>query len=355
MRKLLVFFIAIVAGLTTVAAQGSPEIKFKEMAHDFGTFPEENGKASCTFEFTNTGQGDLIIQNVKASCGCTTPNWTKTPIKPGENGVVEATYNASGRPGAFNKTITVTSNAGEQRLTIKGEVTPKALKIEDQFPFDMNGLRVKNQNVYMNNVEYPSSKTERIEVINNTQETIPLSFKGVPSYLTVKASPATLKANEKGTIDITLDSKAAKEWGSVNPEFIVVVNGKPVDDKKITVLASIVENFSSMTAEQKANAPILNVVPTVNVGEIKVQSKQTVKFTIENAGKSDLLIHKVSSDNNTITVTAPKTVKAGKKDDVKLQINSVNMKLGKFTSHVTLITNDPNKGVISVQIEGEVK
>ena len=357
MKKLLVLFIAAVAGLTTVVAQNAPEIKFKELVHDFGTFPEETGKVSCVFEFTNTGKSDLILQNVKASCGCTTPDWTKTPVKPGEKGTVEATYNASGRPGAFSKTITVTTNAGEERLTIKGDVIPKAPKVEDQYPFDMNGLRLKSQNIYLNNVEYPTQKTERIEVINNTKDPINLSFKGVPSYLTVKASPASLKANEKGTIDVTFDSKAAKDWGAVNPEFSVVINGKFVDDKKfkITAFANIVENFSSMTAEQRANAPVLNIGNSTNIGDIKAKSKQTVKIPIVNDGKSDLLIHKATSDNKAITVVAPKTIKPGKKEEVKLEINSESMKPGKFMSYITLITNDPNKSSIPVAIEGEVK
>ena len=131
MKKLLVLFIAAVAGLTTVVAQNVPEITFKSSVHDFGVFPEETGKVSCTFEFTNTGQSDLIVQNVRASCGCTTPDWTKTPVKPGESGFVEATYNASGRPGAFSKTITVTTNGGEHVLTIKGEVIPKVQNNEN--------------------------------------------------------------------------------------------------------------------------------------------------------------------------------------------------------------------------------
>ena len=240
MKKLLVFFIAAMGGLTAVA---QPEAKFKDLTYDFGTFPEEKGKVSCSFEFTNTGKSDLIIQNVKASCGCTNPDWTKTPVKPGKKGFVEAVYNADGRPGAFNKTITVTSNAGEQVLTIKGEVIPKSTKVEDQFPFDMNGFRVKSQSVQMENVEYPSSKTERLEVINHTKEPVSIYFQGAPAYLTIKAMPATLKANERGTIDVTLNSQAVRESGNISPEFTVVVNGKPVDDKKfkITVLANIVK------------------------------------------------------------------------------------------------------------------
>ena len=357
MKKLSVLFIAAIAGLTTIVAQDAPKIEFKNLIHDFGTFPEESGKVSCTFEFTNTGNSDLVLQNVKASCGCTTPSWTKTPVKPGETGTVEATYNASGRPGAFSKTITVTSNGGEQRLTIKGSVTPKAPKVEDQYPFDMNGLRVKNQNVYFNNVEYPASKTERIEVANNTNDPITLSFKGNPSYLAVKAAPSTLNANEKGIIELTLDPKAAKDWGTVNSEFLIGINGKFTDEPKfkIATFANIVENFSSMTAEQRANAPVLTIASSTNIGSVKTKSKQTVKLPIANDGKSELLIRKAGSDNKAVTVVAPKAIKPGKKDDIKLEINSENMKPGKFTSYVTLVTNDPAKSTITVAVEGEVK
>jgi len=128
MKKLLILFTVIVAGMATLTAQvgaNTPGIKFSELVYDFGTFPEETGKVAYTFEFTNTGKSVLILQNVKASCGCTTPTWTKEPVAPGGMGVVEVIFDATGRAGAFNKTITVTTNAGEETLTIKGEVIPK--------------------------------------------------------------------------------------------------------------------------------------------------------------------------------------------------------------------------------------
>ena len=63
---------------------------------------------------------------MQASCGCTTPDWSKEPIAPGKKGFVKASYNPAGRPGNFNKSVTVTSNQGTQVLYIKGQVVPKA-------------------------------------------------------------------------------------------------------------------------------------------------------------------------------------------------------------------------------------
>jgi hypothetical protein len=99
------------------------KIIFKEEKHNFGEIPE--GPAVTTeFKFTNTGKEPLILSNVRASCGCTTPSWPKEPILPGKDGTIVVTYNTQGRPGNFTKTVTVTSNASEPNkvITINGEV-----------------------------------------------------------------------------------------------------------------------------------------------------------------------------------------------------------------------------------------
>lgn len=112
---------------------GTPETpaqtaKFKWEAnteHNFGKIPQDV-PATVTFMFENTGEQALIISNVKPSCGCTTPDYSKEPIKKGEKGFIKATYNAH-NGGVFEKTITVTANTEEQNivLRIKGEVLPK--------------------------------------------------------------------------------------------------------------------------------------------------------------------------------------------------------------------------------------
>ncbi len=100
-----------------------PVMEFDLEKHDFGEV-EEGPKIEYQFKFTNVGKEPLIISNVKASCGCTTPEWPKEPIMPGEESFIKAVYNTKGRPGPFNKSITITSNAHTptKRLFIKGAV-----------------------------------------------------------------------------------------------------------------------------------------------------------------------------------------------------------------------------------------
>lgn len=100
---------------TVVAPQpaanpNAAELKFKTEKHDFGTVPE-GPQAKFDFDFVNEGKEPLILSNVQASCGCTTPEWPKEPILPGKSAKITAIYNTQGRPGQFTKSITVTSNA----------------------------------------------------------------------------------------------------------------------------------------------------------------------------------------------------------------------------------------------------
>ena len=105
----------------------APVMTFEFETYDFGDV-NEGDDASVDFVFKNTGKEKLIITDVKASCGCTTPFWSKEPVMPGEQGKITAKYNTVGRPGQFNKTITITSNSNEEskRIFIKGNVIGNA-------------------------------------------------------------------------------------------------------------------------------------------------------------------------------------------------------------------------------------
>ena len=106
----------------------SSKIVFENSEHDFGEIQEKGGKVSYKFSFKNVGDEPLLILSVKPSCGCTTPNWSKNPIKPGEEGFIIAQYNPRGRPGVFRKSLNVVTNQSIQDkpnniyIYIKGNV-----------------------------------------------------------------------------------------------------------------------------------------------------------------------------------------------------------------------------------------
>ncbi|QNL49523.1 DUF1573 domain-containing protein [Olivibacter sp. SDN3] len=101
----------------------APIITFDRDTYDFSNI-KEGEKVTHTFEFTNEGKSPLIISDVQAGCGCTTPKFDKKPIKPGENGSIEVGFNSAGQKGVQHKIITVYSNAdpAQSMLHLKGEV-----------------------------------------------------------------------------------------------------------------------------------------------------------------------------------------------------------------------------------------
>jgi hypothetical protein len=104
-----------------------PEMAFKETEFDFGAI-KEGDIVEHTFLFTNNGEAPLIIQEARPSCGCTAPDWTKTPIPVGGQGFVKARFDSNGKTNLQNKTITVSANTWPKQtvLRFKAMVTPKA-------------------------------------------------------------------------------------------------------------------------------------------------------------------------------------------------------------------------------------
>ena len=119
-----IFCLLLVACAFSVAAQPSnpPEVlQLKQVEHDFGKIPQ--GKpVYYSFEIVNISDEPLVLQNVQASCGCTTPEWSKDPIAPGATAIIKVGYNAAAE-GAFEKPITITYKEGQTKvIKIKGTV-----------------------------------------------------------------------------------------------------------------------------------------------------------------------------------------------------------------------------------------
>lgn len=100
-----------------------PVLTFDTLVHDFGTILEGE-KVVCYFDYVNSGGGALVIQSIEASCGCTTPNWSKEPLPPGERNTLQIVFDATRRSGLQLKQVTVHSNADlpKVQLTIRANV-----------------------------------------------------------------------------------------------------------------------------------------------------------------------------------------------------------------------------------------
>lgn len=113
--------------LCAIPAYAAPkgDARFATTTIDMGTIAEKGGPKTATFTFTNIGDGNIIITNASAQCGCTRPEYSEAPIAPGKKGTIKVTYNPIGRPGSFNKAITLRLAGAKKSkiiLKIKGTV-----------------------------------------------------------------------------------------------------------------------------------------------------------------------------------------------------------------------------------------
>jgi hypothetical protein len=357
MKKILSFFVAAICVMSLQAQKKQAVMIFQITEHNFGTIKETDGSVTTNFSFVNKGNIPLVITNVVTSCGCTAPMWTREPVLPGMKGTVSATFNPANRPGHFEKEITVNSNNsdGEMLLRISGDVIPREKTIEELYPVQMDSLRLKTSIASFLSVYTNERKTQTLEVANPGKLPVSVSFASVPPHIEIKAIPETLEAKQKGIIEITFDAKERKDWDLVTDHVAVLINGKSDKYNKLLVTANITEDFSTMSEEDKANAPHAVFDQTeFNFGTIKKGKKTNFSYKLTNMGKRDLIIHKVSSSCG-CTVVNPETpiLKPGESTLLHVTFDSTG-KDGVQTKTVNVITNDPEKPKHVLLVRGNI-
>lgn len=363
MKKIISLFTLALCATMMMAQQ--PVITFAKTEHDFGKINEADGRVTTVFEFKNEGMEALILSNVRASCGCTTPKWTREPVEPGQTGQITVTYNPNGRPGRFQKTITITSNASEPttKLYIKGEVIPKPAKPVNNYPVQMGELNLKTKSINFGTIKKGQKLQREIEYANHTDHEISVELATLnEEYLITQTTLLKLKPQETGKFIFIFNSEACKIYGPVNTSALVVVNGKQVNSEefKLAVKAEVDEDFSQLTVEQRQQAPILQTETKIDLGTIAAGKKIKKAFNIQNIGTNPLLVHRVYSASDFITAYAPKgAVKSGKKAEIKIDFNAVMdgqpMPAGAYSREIVVITNDPSQPKKRINITWEIQ
>ncbi len=313
----------LLCGALTLVAQQKVEIVFDETEYDFGNIREEDGKVSHVFNFRNQGAAPFTIKMVTASCGCTTPEWTKGPIPPKGSGSITVTYTAEGRPGPFNKGVTVIINIGNVlfRSTI--------------VPFGM--------------VQKGKTPERQLEIANGTNEPLKLVI-AAPKHIVVKA-PALIKPDEETIITFKYLSNQTDKWAYVDDEVSVSVNDKPAG--KLNVRANIQEDFSKLSSKERMSAPIATLsAKKINLGKLKIGGKYSGKLAIKNSGINPLLIRSVVAESTYMKGSVSKsTLKSGKSTDIKIEIDATKLQPFTFYKTMEIITNDPTNPTITFVVE----
>ena len=357
--KRIFFIVAMVSiAILSKAQQVGPNISWEATTYSFGDVKEEGGKVTHKYTFTNTGNAPLVIANVRPSCGCTSSDYTKEPIPAGGKGYVSASFDPKRRVGKNSKSITVTTNTTPPstilRFTVNVLAKPKT--IEDDYPRTIGELRLKTNHLALMKVKVGEVKEGSLKVVNTTDHDLALTFINVPNHISITANPTILKPNDKGEIIVKYDAAKKNDYGFLMDRVVIAINGDANQNKnRISVSATIEEDFSTLTPEQLKNAPNIEFENKVyNFGTLVKGETTEHSFVFKNTGKSDLIIRKTkASCGCTVVNSSKKVIKPGKSAELKVKFNSAG-KRNKQNKSITVITNSPKNSQVVLRVTGFV-
>jgi len=358
MRLTVLSFLLLVTSV--VLAQVAKPLQFHEAIFDFGTIKEQAGPVTHEFSFINNSSREIKILGVQASCGCTTPAWSKESIAPGKSGFIQASYNPIGRPGYFNKSLTVTTDFDSNPviLQIKGQVAVEGEVEKIQFQAANGSWKLKSGSFNLGKVFTKDEFTVRdFQVLNGGTKPVTFSGKYVgPAYIKIDVQPQTLEPGEKGNIKVSYNGKMKGVYGFQSDNVELFTDDELNSTKSFSVYATLEDEFPQLTAEELAKAPQLRVqFSTIDFGKLRPHTASVREVQFYNMGKKELDIKALQGNCSCVTASAEKTsIKPGQSSTIKISIDPQDRK-GSLQKSLTIYSNDPQNPVQRITFSGYVE
>jgi hypothetical protein len=352
------FFFLILFTASYAYSQQAEQLIFNETVHDFGTIDENAGNADFEFTFTNNSGRPINIVSVVASCGCTTPGWTRETIRQGEKGFVKASFNPKGRPGYFNKTLTVATNLNGPSivLQIKGTVTNTEMENDVSRLTASNGsLKMRTREINFGKVfiNRPAA-TQETPLYNAGEKTVRIDSVLAPHYLKVDL-PDSIGVRQRAPMKVSYNAMLRNQYGFTADKIVLVTNDSESPRKTFPVFATVEEYFLPVTSEDADKVPVLSVeTGSIDFGNFKMGSTVQKSIKLRNTGKKELLIRYVQPNCPCVTVDTDKQ-KAKPGDEINVTISwKSDGKHGSQNKAITIYSTDPVNPVQRVALTASI-
>lgn len=344
MKKFLAVFILLAIPFSALMAQ--PIANFLKNSHDFGEIKEVDGPVSTDYLFVNSGNKPLFLTEVKPSCGCTEPDWTKDTIYPGDTGFVRAKFNPANMPGPFEKVVYIETNGAPIHTTLlfKGTVIPRPIEIWDIYPLEQGRLRMNNNFLSFGTAYSGEIDSTEIKLYNQSDKDIWISsVTNAPLYVNFETPSHRLRPKEEAVMKVKFDTKASGRWGEHNYVFYLNTLDSPATSN-IPIYAQIIikEKFPKMTKKQLDKAPKIQVdAQMMYLGKLVKGDSIDFQFTLTNMGQEKLIIRSVNTlCGCTVSSVDKKELKRGESTILRGRFNSEGRE-GPQEKYITVVSNDP--------------
>lgn len=343
---------------------GKVSFKWDSDVHDFGAFNEDVGKVTCHFKGINLGPDTASVIYLNASCGCTQPVADKKVIAPGDSIILTVVYDPAGRPGVFDKKITLgTIPSYHANLHIKGNVISSTRRMLATYPYEIaDAYRLSENRISFGNTREDRTVTTTIRGINNSASEVVPTVTRVPDFVSATVSPDTVEPGGKFVISLVADGPKVGQLGITMDTITVSSANHPDIKQDIPLTILLFEEFPPLTADDVDQAAYLTIPDAkVDFGtDIDPTSRKAIKRKVRmiNEGLQPLIIRRAYTITPGIIVKTPeKPIAPGK--DIELEISLIPADLPAGTTDlrasVSVISNTPLNTTLNISITGQLR
>ncbi|MDD6668820.1 MAG: DUF1573 domain-containing protein [Bacteroidales bacterium] len=331
-----------------LALTAAAELRWETTTVDFGTIREDDGRATRFFRFRNVGDSAVDITRIRTSCGCTSSDYVRHGIQPGEADSIPIHYNPIGRPGSYNKFISLTATDSTYTLHIVGNVIPSEVTLADRFPHSIGALRTSACEALFGDVISGRSRSARISAYNISNDTIVLDFDRLPEMCSAIASPDTIPPGNTTSIVVTFRTTPSMEFGWQSHSIDLIQNGKPFP---ISVTATV----KAAPGECPENAPVAEIVDEkIIFADYGSQKHPKASLTVRNSGGSPLVVKHFASEDTALaaSTTLPTVIEPGKSAKIGFTLDPAKETDYIINKELIIYTNDPAKPNRTIRLVG---
>ena len=350
--------ILLTALVTLLYGVSEAQIIFDKKNHDFGEIAEDGGAVEHIFKFSNTSTKPVVILSTHTSCGCTTTEYSRKPVLPGESSSVKVVFNPMNYPGAFARKVTIVTSEGtvKEPLLITGKVTPRKLSLEERYPLTLiGGVRTGNNAHAFGYVEHGKMIQSSFEIFNSSQRRVKLAIENPYPELEFYY-PTTLDAGAEAAINFScLLPENSTVYGSLSYAVWLVVDGKKVN------YPFIINGLAIDSRDENANNRAQMIAMSENFikfGAVKCSVAKAVReLRVYNRGNKALRIRKVELEREGFSarLEGDSTIKPGESRVIKVEINPSRLPFGAVVEKMRIVSDDPKSPVLTIRVSAIVE
>ncbi|MDE6716682.1 MAG: DUF1573 domain-containing protein [Muribaculaceae bacterium] len=349
-------FAASLMAAALLSLDAEAQVVWLEKDYDFGLMKEAAGPATGSARFINRGREAVSVTGARPSCGCTSVDYSEEPVAPGDTAVISFTYDPTGRPGKFDKSIRVYIGEHDSyRIGIKGNVLGTPESLEQFYPYQGAALRLSDTVVAAGEMVHGSSRNFFVNAYNQSPDSItPVVTLSDPALKAV-CSEKRMGPGDIATFALYFNSGQVKEVGELEiPVVISYEEERTAEPLTVEFRANVTPDFSRLTPEQVADGPRCYLIPErTDLGILSGDRVAEFSCRIQNQGKGKLNVLRISPKNRAVKVKRrPSSVKAGKTDDIRFAISVGAVPSGAFNIPVDIITDDPLHPIRTLYVVG---